>query len=134
MTEVKGIYKIPSIKTVFLIISVFPAFSDSSQLSQESKKRTEYIERILRSKDRKIPKETQQWKLKVVTEHDFLQAITRCMPKGLVSSNQSFDNHITLEQLTINLLKTSESLLDCTCTTPKYIGVISQEDIIEVFI
>lgn len=134
MTEVRGIYKIPSLKTAFLIVSVFPDFSDSSQLSQESKKRTEYIGRTLRSKDRKLPKEIQQWKLKVVSEHDFLQAIARHRPKGLVSPSQSSDNPLALELLTINLLKTPGCLVDWTCTTPKGLGVIPDEDIIEVFI
>jgi hypothetical protein len=134
MTEVKGIYKIPSHKLAFLIVSVFPDFSDSSRLSQESKKRKEYIGRILRSKDRKPPTETQQWKLKVVSEHDFLQAIALHRPKGRVSSNQSFDSPEALELLTINLLKTPGNPLDWTCKTSKGIGIIPDEDIIEVFI
>lgn len=133
MTEIRGIYKIPSQRIAFFIVSAFPDFLDSSRLSQESKKRTEQIVRILQSKDRKIPTGVPQWKLKVVSEHDFLRAIELHTPRKKVSSNQSFDSPVPLELLAINLLETPESLL-WTSNTPKALGVVPDEDIIEVFI
>jgi len=131
---IRGLYKIPFLKTAFLIVSFFPSFSDSLEPSLESKKRTGYIGRTLRSKDRKFPKEIQQWTLKVVSEHDFLQAIALHKPKGVISPNQTCDNPIQLELLTINLPKTPENLLDWTYSTPKGLGLVPEEDVIEVFI
>lgn len=132
--NLRGIYKIPSQRLAFLIVSVFPGFLDCCKASQEHKKRMGYIERILRSKDRTCPKAPQQWKLKVVCENDFLTAIKRYKPKGIESPSQSFDNPLALEMLTINLLKTPGDLVDWTFKTPKALSAIPNEDIIEVFI
>jgi hypothetical protein len=134
MTNLRGIYKIPSQRLAFLIVSVFPDFLDCCRESQASKKRMEYIGRTLRSKDRSTPKESQLWKLKVVSENDFLMAIKRYKPTRKESSNQSFDSPLALELLTMNLLKTPGDLVDWTFNTPKALSVIPNEDIIEVFI
>jgi hypothetical protein len=134
MMNLRGIYKIPSQRLAFLIVSVFPDFLTRCRESQASRKRMEYIGRTLRSKDHSKPKVAQQWKLKVVSENDFMTAITHYKPKGTESSSQSFHNPLALEMLTINLLKTPGDLVDWTFKTPKSIGVIPDEDIIEVFI
>jgi len=134
MMNLRGIYKIPSQRLAFLIVSVFPDFLSCCIKSQEHKKRTGYIGRILRSKDRILPKVPQQWKLKVVCENDFLTAIKRCKPKGIESPSQSFDSPLALEMLTINLLKTPGDPVDWTFNTPKALSAISNDDIIEVFI
>lgn len=134
MMNLRGIYKVPSQRLAFLIVSVFPGFLTRCTESQASKKRTEYIGRTLRSKDRSNPKASQQWKLKVVSENDFLTAITQYKPKNLESSSQSFDNPLALEMLTINLLRTPGDIVDWTFKTSKRLGVIPDEDIIEVFI
>lgn len=132
--NLRGIYKIPSQRIEFLIVSAFPDFLDCFRESHASKKRMEYIGRTLRSKDRRNPKGSQLWKLKVVSENDFLMAIKRYKPTRKESSNQSFDSPLVLELLTINLLKTPCDLVDWTFNTPKALSVISNDDIIEVFI
>jgi len=134
MMNLRGIYKIPSQRLAFLIVSVFPDFLDCCIESQEHKKRMGYIGRILRLKDRRRPRVSQQWKLKVVCENDFLTAIKRYKPKGIESSSQSFDSPLALEMLTINLLKTPGDPVDWTFNTPKALSAISNDDIIEVFI
>ena len=134
MNNLRGIYKIPSQRLAFLIVSAFPDFLDCCIESQASKKRMEYIGRTLRSKDRSNPKAPQHWKLKVVCENDFLTAIKRYKPTRKESSSQSFDNPLALELLTMNLLKTPCDLVDWTFNTPKALSVIPNEDIIEVFI
>src|SRR5580692_9116243 len=106
MISIKGIYKIPSIKHVFFIVSSLRDFLDNSLTSQGNKTRMEYFGRILRSKDRMLPKANLQWTVKVVSEHDFLKAIKQHIPKGKVSPNRSSNNPEELELLAINLLKT----------------------------
>jgi len=134
MTNLRGIYKIPSQRLAFLIVSAFPDFLDCCRESQASKKRMEYIGHTLRSKDRSNPKAPQQWKLKVVSENDFLTAIKRCKPTRKESSSQSSDNPLALELLTMNLLKTPGDPVDWTFNTPKALSAIPNDDIIEVFI
>lgn len=134
MVSIKAAYKIPDVRHVFLIVDSLDPFLDSSQLSQESKKRKECFERILRSKDRRCPKATQQWTLKIMLEHDFLMAIKQNNPTGQVSANQTYGSPEDLELLAINLVKTPESSLDRTFNTPKVLSLLPDEDIIEVFI
>ena len=134
MTNLRAIYKIPSQRLAFLIVPTFPDFLDCCTESQANKKRMEYIGHTLRSKYRSNPKAPQLWKLKVVSENDFLTAIKRCKPTKKESSNQSFDSPLALELLTMNLLKTPCDLVDWTFNTPKALSVIPKEDIIEVFV
>jgi len=129
-----GIYKLPTVRHVFFIVSSLHDFLDSLSLSEENRIRREYFERILRSKDRIRPKVSLQWTIKVVCVHDFLKAIKRRIPKGKVLPSQSSHNPEELELLTINLAKTHQSDLARTFDTPKVLSAIPDDDIIEVFI
>lgn len=134
MISIRAVYKIPELKHMFFIVEPLGSSYDCLKESLGSKKRREYIEQILRSKDRSIPKETQQWTLKIVPADDFLSAIEQNKPRELVSSNQSSQNPEKLELLAINLTKTPPNSSDWTLKTPKALSVIPDEDIIEVFI
>ncbi len=134
MIKIKGIYKLPAVKHIFFIVSSLQEFSDGARSSKESKRRMEYFERILQSKDHTPPKVTPLWKLKVMCETDFLSALKQYNPTGRVSSNRSCHNPEDLELLAINLCKTPLSSPEKTFHTPKVLSVVPDEDIIEVFI
>ena len=134
MLSIMGVYKIPAVRHVFIIVSSLHEFLDSLSLSEENKTRREYFERILRSIDRIRPKVSLQWTIKVVGVHDFLKAIKQRIPKGKVLPSQSSNNPEELELLAINLAKTRQSSPDRTFDTPKVLSAIPDDDIIEVFI
>ncbi len=134
MISIMGIYKLPTVRHVFFIVSSLHDFLDSLSLSEKNRTRREYFERILRSKDRKRPKVSLQWKIKIVCVHDFLKAIRQRIPKGKVLPSQSSRNPEELELLTINLERTPQISLDRTFDTPKVLSAIPDDDIIEVFI
>lgn len=133
MIPITAIYQIPEAKHIFFLIELPQKFCDCYEVSQERKRRREYFEHILRSKDRSSPKASQRWTLKTVLVDDFLSAIERNIPREPVSSNQSSQNPQRLELLTINLVNLPNSL-DWTFKTPKALCAIPEEDIIEVFI
>ena len=134
MKSIRAVYKIPEMRHLFVIVKPPNSICDCSKASQTRKKRREYFEHILRSKDRSSPKVTQQWTLKIVQEDDFLSAIEQNTPREIVSSNQSSQNPEKLELLAINLIKTLPNSSGCTLNTPKALCMIPDEDIIEVFI
>lgn len=134
MISIRAVYKIPEAKHVFFIVEPLDSTCDYLEESQGRKRRREYFEHILQSKDRSNPKATQQWTLRIVPVDDFLSAIERNTPKELVSSNQSSQNPEKLELLAINLTKTLPNSSDWTLQTPKALCAIPDEDIIEVFI
>lgn len=101
---------------------------------RENRKKREYFEHILQLKDRMNPKEAPLWRLKLVLEDDFLLAIERYRPTEKVSSSQSLGNPEKLELLSVNLLKTLVDPLYETYETPKFLGSVREEDIIQVFI
>lgn len=109
-------------------------FGGNSAESPDSKKRMEYFEHILQLRDHICPKEIPLWTLEVVSESEFLKVLEQRMPKGKVSSNLSSHNPECLELLAINLIKTPEQSSDLALKTPTVLGVIPDEDIIEVFI
>ena len=109
-------------------------FGGNSAESPDCKRRREYFEHILRSRDHICPKEVPLWTLEIVSERDFLSVLEQRMPKGKVSSNLSCHNPECLELLAINLVKTPEQSSDPTYESPKQLGVVPDEDIIEVFI
>lgn len=131
---IKGIYKLPAIKHAFFIMSSLEDFGGNSAESPDSKKRMEYFEHILQLRDHICPKEIPLWTLEVVSESEFLKVLEQRMPKGKVSSNLSSHNPECLELLAINLIKTPEQSSDLALKTPTVLGVIPDEDIIEVFI
>lgn len=133
MIEIKGIYKLPAIKHAFFIVSSLDEFSDNLQSCQESKRRMEYFEHILQSRDHKPPKVTPQWTLKVVSEHDFVSVLKQYSPTGQVLPIHSSDNPEFLELLAINLLKNPDRV-DPTLETTKVLSCVSDDDVIEVFI
>lgn len=134
MISIRAVYKIPEVNHVFFIVEPLDSTCDYLEESQGRRKRMEYFEQILRSKDRSNPKVTQPWTLGIVPVDDFLSAIERNTPKELVSSNQSSQNPEKLELLAINLTKTLPNSSDWTLKTPKALCMIPDEDIIEVFI
>ena len=131
---IKGIYKLPAIKHTFLVMSSGEEGCDNETMWIENRKKMEYFEHILELKDHMHPKETPLWRLKLVHEDDFLLAIKRYRPKEIVSSSQSLGNPEELELLSVNLLKNLVNPLYETYETPKFLGSIREEDIIQVFI
>lgn len=131
---IRGIYKLPAIKHTFLILMSPDGENEIGGGYLENRKRREYFEHILESKDRMLPTEVLLWRLKVVSEDDFLSAIRQQTPTDRVSSSQSLDNPEMLELLAINLLRTPERLPCDTCETTKFLCTVPDEDIIEVFI
>ena len=134
MIGIKGIYTIPNARHVFFIVSSLSKFSNNAKLLEKSKKRTEYFEHILHSKDHIVPRGHVLWTLKLVPENGFLQALTQQHTIRQVSTNPSFHNPEDMELLAINLLKSPLSYLDSAFNTPKILSNIADEDIIEVFI
>lgn len=133
--SIRAVYKIPEAKHMFFIVEPLDDSScDYLAESPGSKRRREYFEHILRSRDRSNPKAIQQWTLGIVPADDFLSAIEQNTPKELVSSNQSSQNPEKLELLAINLVKTPPNSSDWTLRTPKVLCAVPDEDIIEVFI
>lgn len=130
----RGIYKLPAIKHTFLIVSSPEEELEPEMMLRENRRRREYFEHILVSKDRMLPKEVLLWRLKVVSEDDFLSVIRQQDPREKVSSSQSLNNPEMLELLAINLLKTPSNLPSGTQSTTKFLCDIPKEDIIEVFI
>lgn len=134
MISIRAVYKIPETRHVFFIVEPLDSTCDYLKESQGRKRRKEYFEHILRSKDHSTPKATQPWTLRIVPVDDFLSAIEQNTPRELISSNQSSQNPEKLELLAINLTKTFPNSSDWTLQTPKALCAIPDEDIIEVFI
>jgi hypothetical protein len=129
MNPIKGIYKIPNLKLAYFI---FPSPEHRKLKSRENKKTTEYFERILRSKDRVMPRANLLWKIKRVYECDFLETIERLSPTESRCTNLPSHTLKDMGLLSMNLVKNSES--DPTYFTPKSLDIVGIEDIIEVFI
>lgn len=134
MIDIKAIYTVPSLKHAFFIMSSFEGSYNKYELLKESKKRMEYFEHILLMKGNIRPKDIPQWTLKVMNEGEFLLALAQQDPTGTISTSLSFENHKTLEQLVINTTKNLPNSSELTLKTPKFLSVIPDEDIIEVFI
>ncbi len=126
--EIKAIYKIPALRHAFLIVSSLDEFCDNSPSSQENRTRTEYLERILRSKNCMQPKAIQQWTLKVMSQSDFVSALKRNKSTAGVLTNQTSYNDPELELLAINLNKNDPN------NETKELSFIEDSDVIEVFI
>ena len=87
MISIRAVYKIPETRHVFFIVEPLDSTCDYLKESQGRKRRREYFEHILRSKDRSTPKATQPWTLRIVPVDDFLSAIEQNTPRELISSN-----------------------------------------------
>lgn len=126
--DIKAIYRIPALRHAFLIVSSLDEFCDNSQAYQENKTHTEYLERILRSKNCTQPKAILPWTLKVMSQSDFVLALRRNRPTTEVLPSQTSYNDPELELLAINLVKTESGL------EKKELSFTEDADIIEVFI
>ena len=129
---IKAIYKLPQLKHMFFIVAPLEESSVIEQPLLGSKRKREYFERILRSKDHIGPREAQQWTLKIVSESDFSKVLEQHRPIGQELSNPSSHSPEYLELLAINLLKTPAS--SRASQNSKVLSVVPDEDIIEVFI
>jgi hypothetical protein len=134
MSSILGIYKLPGIKHVFFIVSSLSEFFANIKMSKGSVVKTIDFEHIHLSKNHIKPIRSQQWSVKVVSEHNFLNSLKQYIPTDKVSSNQSSHIPVDLELLTINQLKTPVSSPEMTFHTPKVLSVVPDSDIIEVFI
>jgi hypothetical protein len=117
MISIIAVYKIPSVKHAFLIVQ---SFDDLIPL-KEKMKRMEYFDHILHFKDNFPLGSVKQWTIKILHEIEFLTVL-----KKNKSSPQ------TLELLTVNLLKQTD--LHCETYSDKCVEVISNEDVIDIFI
>jgi hypothetical protein len=131
---IRGIYKLPAIKHTFLIFASPDGDEQIDSRLKENRKRREYFEHILECKHHMLPKEVLLWRLKIVSEDDFLSVIRQHKTTDQVLSSQSSNYPEKLELLAINLLKTPVRLPSEPCETPKFLCNVPDEDIIEVFI
>lgn len=112
-------------------MSSLQQFDETSIGLEEIEKRSKRLENILRSKYYRCSKEIESWTFEIVFESDFLQVLSKCIPKVKISSNPSCHNPC-LELLAMNLVKTNESSSEIN--SQKLLGIVDDEDIIEVFI
>ena len=131
---IRGIYKLPAIKHTFLIFESSDHEIKNAKELIENRRKKECFAHIFQTKDHMPPKEILLWRLKSVSEDDFLSVIRQYVPREIISSSQSSNNPEMLELLAINILKTTSYLSTETCETPKFLCNIPDEDIIEVFI
>lgn len=124
---IKGIYKIPAIKYAFFITSSF----DEIELDQE-KKRNKHFENIFLSKDNICSKEKRSWIFELTSENELIQVLSMCMSGINISSNLSCSQPDCLELLAMNLIKNNNE--SSNLNNSKFLGLINDEDIIEVFI
>lgn len=129
MKPVKAVYTIPHLKLTFIVAC---PLSGRSSTSQDNRKTTEYFERILLLKDRMTPKADRQWRIKRVSQNDFLASIEQCKSISREYTNQTSDIPISMELLAMNLGKNAD--FDPTYFTPKILDNINASDMIEVFI
>lgn len=81
------------------------------------------------------PIKSQQWKVKLIHEDDFLMSLESLQSKLLESTNQPFRSPENMELLAINLVQTPRSSPETLSSiTPKVLSRIPDEDIIEVFV
>lgn len=131
MTWVRAIYKIPELRHIFLVVAL-P--EDRPNLSKESEKQKKHLEHILRSKYLGKEKKYPEWKLKLIQEDDFLEIIEEQAGTMRGLTNPSIENSEHMELLAINL-QTPKSRPDpLSLLTPKVLGRVSNDDIIEVFV
>jgi hypothetical protein len=132
---VSAVYRLPAIRHLILVISHSSNWNGSSTPSIRSKKRREDLEHILLGKDRMPPIKSQQWKVKLIHEDDFLMSLESLQSKLLESTNQPFRSPENMELLAINLVQTPRSSPETLSSiTPKVLSRIPDEDIIEVFV
>lgn len=134
MLLVKGIYKLPEIRHIFIVVPSASIANDNPKLLLRNKERREYFERTVLSKDRMTKLTSLKWTIRIIREDDFLMSVGELTKRPEVSSNPSFDNPESMELLAINLLKTPLSSPDLSLHTPKVLSKVLDEDIIEVFI
>ena len=107
MYSIRAIYKIPSRHLIFLILSYTQSLDNNPILSLKDL----CVESI----------DLTNWKLGIVLENDF-------------ASSSFFQNTVYLEMLCINKKNSCSSSSDLSLETPRHLGAISEEDIIEVFL
>ena len=122
---ITGIYKIPSIKHAFFVVSEF---------YHECKRRAQYFDKILRVKGRIYLEVNQKWNLKIISQRDFLSVLEKYMPSRQISCSNSFNCPESLELLSINLIKSRELSPVCSHDTLKGLCRVADEDVIEIFI
>lgn len=117
--DIKAIYKIPEMRYVFVIFSSIDEVY-SSELDIKMK-----FHEIIHSKYSKIPIKNQSWKIKLISQEDFLSAI----PQHKSLNNQtSYANPESMELLAINISKTQSDI------SKKELSFVDDLDLIEVFI
>ena len=63
---ITGIYKIPSIKHAFFVVSSLKKIFSDSEFYHECKRRAQYFDKILRVKGRIYLEVNQKWNLKIM--------------------------------------------------------------------
>lgn len=131
---ITGIYKIPSIKHAFFVVSSLKNLFSDSEFYHECKRRMQYFDKILRLKERIYLCGNEKWNLKVISQRDFLSVLEKYMPLGQISNCNSCNFPESLELLSINLIKSRELSPSCSHDTLKGLCRVANEDIIEIFI
>jgi hypothetical protein len=131
---VVALYKIPSLKQVFVIVASQKASSDSSKPSKASKKRREYFVRVLLSKGQGDNTDIPKWSSKILPEADFLAVLEQYRPTARILTNQETTCPPSLEYLTITITRNLSNILVCQHFPEKVLNFVSPEDIIEVSI
>jgi hypothetical protein len=135
MFSIRAIYRIPSQKSVFFVLSTPENSSDNPTLSspctERGKKR---FDRILQDKNLEESKKCLKWTATILLESDFLVSLRKPEEIKEELSSPSFHNPVCMELLTINLSKNPQHPSETSFNTPKTLNMLPSEDIIEIFI
>lgn len=131
MYFIKALYRIPSIKEIFIIL-VSCDISDAEDKSK-NKQRKQYLEHTLLAKEHTTPMPSQRWQKRLVALPDFLEVLKRHLTSTVgypIQSSKTPD----FDLLSMNMIKEPNCQFDPSFKTKKILCEIPSQDIIEVFI
>lgn len=132
---VRAVHKNPKEMQIVLIVTHVSKSDSSPKPLSKSKSETINIEQVCLHKACKLPKKDLKWTLKIIQEADFLMSLGFPCMKSQKLTNQPYENSSDMELLTINCIKPPlSSLENLSSISAKRLGMIPEEDVIEVFI
>lgn len=133
MYWIKGVYEIPSLNHVFLVVADDQNRLSLANTSQIRQKKISYFDKMLQQKDNNIFSQDAPWKVRVLREIEFLAVLNIQKNRRCESLTQSFSISDYMDMLAMNLVKTSFASSQ-SLVSPKMLDIISDDDVIEVFI
>lgn len=134
MFWVKAVHYVPEIKQIIFIVSTNLNFHDLFHLSLVDNKKTKCSDHIDLYRNRMSNIKYQQWTIIIMLEGDFLLSLKQPSKNQGEQTNPSNHNPENMELLTISVSDTPRSSLCRSLNTPKALGKLQKEDIVEVFI